>query len=126
MLIPATEAALQQIDYEWLCSSATVVNEIDATTFNEMINEGKAAIVDVREKDELPVVTEFNHIQISLSQLQQHTAWLTEDTIVVFCMSGKRSATAAKKLTDLFGASKKIYSLKGGIQQWIQQQKQTV
>jgi adenylyltransferase/sulfurtransferase len=126
LLIPATETALQQTDYEWLCSTATVVNEIDAAAFNNIIAEGKAAIVDVREKDELPVVTAFNHMQISLSQLEQHTAWLTENTIVVFCMSGKRSAAAAKKLTDLFGASKKIYSLKGGIQQWISQQKQTV
>ncbi len=125
-LIPATEAALLQTDYEWLCSPAIVVNEIDATEFNSIIAEGKAAIVDVREKDELPVVTTFSHLQISLSQLQQHSAWLTEDTIVTFCLSGKRSALAAKQLTDLFGASKTIYSLKGGIQQWLQQQIQTV
>ncbi|QNA46230.1 HesA/MoeB/ThiF family protein [Lacibacter sediminis] len=125
-LIPASIQALEQTDYEWLCSNSATVNEIDVAVFNEMVVEGKAAIVDVREKDELPVVTEFSHMQISLSQLQQHTAWLTEDTIVVFCMSGKRSAQAAKQLNDLFGASKKIYSLKGGIQQWIQQQKQTV
>lgn len=125
-LIPATIESLQQTDYEWLCSSATVVNEIDITEFNKIIAEGKAAIVDVREKDEQPVVTEFSHIQISLSQLQQHASCLTEDTIIVFCQTGKRSALAAKQLTELFGASKKIYSLKGGIQQWMQQQKQTV
>ena len=125
-LIPATLQALEETDYEWLCSTATVVNEIDASAFNEMIAEGNAAIVDVREKDELPVVTEFSHMQISLSQLPQHTAWLAEDTIVVFCMSGKRSAAAAKQLAEHFGTSKKIYSLKGGIQQWLQQQKQTV
>ncbi|MBP6687286.1 MAG: HesA/MoeB/ThiF family protein [Lacibacter sp.] len=125
-LIPATIEALQQTDYEWLCSSGTFVNEIDAAEFNRIIAEGAAAIVDVREKDELPVVTEFNHLQISLSQLQQHTAWLTEDKIVVFCLSGKRSAQAAKQLIEQFGTSKKIYSLKGGIQQWMQQQKQTV
>ncbi|MEJ8819438.1 HesA/MoeB/ThiF family protein [Lacibacter sp. H407] len=120
-LIPATIEVLQETDYDWLCSTATLANEIDATAFNEMIAQGKAAIVDVREKDELPVVTEFSHMQISLSQLQQHTSWLTEDTIVVFCLSGKRSAAAAKQLTELFGSSKKIYSLKGGIQQWVQQ-----
>ena len=125
-LIPATEAALQQTDYEWLCGTASLVNEIDATEFNRIIEEGTAAIVDVREKDELPVVTEFSHMQIPLNSLQQHTAWLTEDTIVVFCLSGKRSVQAAKQLNELFGASKKIYSLKGGIQQWMQQQKQTV
>ena len=125
-LIPATIEALQQTDYEWLCSTATIVNEIDATAFNEIIAEGKAAIIDVREKDELPVVTEFSHMQIPLNSLQQHTAWLTEDTIVVFCLSGKRSAQAANQLNELLGASKKIYSLKGGIQQWMQQQKQTV
>lgn len=125
-LIPATEAALLQTDYEFLCSSATVVNEIDANTFNTIIAEGRAAIVDVREKDEQPVVTAFSHVQIPLNSLQQHTAWLTEDTIVVFCLSGKRSTQAVKQLTELFGASKKIYSLKGGIQQWMLEQKQTV
>jgi len=125
-LIPATEAALLQTDYEWLCSSATLVNEIDANTFNTIIAEGTAAIVDVREKDEQPVVTAFSHVQIPLYRLLQHTAWLTENTIVVFCLSGKRSAQAAKQLTELFGASKKIYSLKGGIQQWMLEQKQTV
>lgn len=125
-LIPEDIAALEQTDYEWLCSSATLVNEIDATEFNRIIAEGIAAIVDVREKDEQPVVTAFNHVQIPLNSLQKHTAWLAEDTVVVFCLSGKRSAQAAKQLTELFGASKKIYSLKGGIQQWMQEQKQTV
>jgi molybdopterin/thiamine biosynthesis adenylyltransferase/rhodanese-related sulfurtransferase len=125
-LIPATIEALQETDYDWLCSTATLVNEIDATAFNEIIADGKAAIVDVREKDELPVITDFSHMQIPLNSLLQHTAWLTEDTIVIFCLSGKRSAAAAKQLNELFGTSKKIYSLKGGIQQWMQQQKQTV
>ncbi|RXK61714.1 hypothetical protein ESA94_01480 [Lacibacter luteus] len=124
-LIPPTIETLQQTDYKWLCSTTIVVNEIDATAFNQLIAEGTAAIVDVREKDEQPVVTEFSHMQIPLNSLQQHTAWLTEDTIVVFCLSGKRSAQAAKQLAEVFGASKKIYSLKGGIQQWMQQQ-QTV
>ncbi|HLP35784.1 HesA/MoeB/ThiF family protein [Lacibacter sp.] len=125
-LIPATLEALQETDYEWLCSTATLANEIDAAAFNDIVADGKAAIVDVREKDEQPVVTEFSHMQIPLNSLQQHTAWLTEETIVLFCLSGKRSAAAAKQLTELFGTSKKIYSLKGGIQQWMQQQKQTV
>ncbi|MEJ8843312.1 HesA/MoeB/ThiF family protein [Lacibacter sp. H375] len=125
-LIPATIEALQETDYEWLCSTATLVNEIDAAAFNDIVADGKAAIVDVREKDEVPVVTDFSHMQIPLNSLLQHTAWLTEDTIVVFCLSGKRSAAAAKQLNELFGSSKKIYSLKGGIQQWMQQQKQTV
>ena len=125
-LIPATINALQQTDYEWLCSTVTFVNEIDAAEFNLIIAQGTATIVDVREKDELPVVTEFTHLQISLSQLQQHTAWLTEESIVVFCLSGKRSKLAAKQLNEHFGTSKKIYSLKGGIQQWMQLQKQTV
>jgi sulfur-carrier protein adenylyltransferase/sulfurtransferase len=62
-LIPATTEALQQTDYEWLCSTVKVVNEIDPATFNTMIAEDKTAVVDVREKDELPVITEFSHIQ---------------------------------------------------------------
>jgi adenylyltransferase/sulfurtransferase len=124
-LIPATIQALEQTDYEWLCRFSGTVAEIDTDEFNRLVAEGKAAIVDVREKDEEPVVTEFSHMQIPLNSLQQHTAWLTEDTIVVFCLSGKRSAQAVKQLSEVFGASKKIVSLKGGILQWMQQ-KQTV
>lgn len=125
-LIPGTENNLLQTDYDWLCGTPMVPNELDATAFNRIIAAGTATVVDVREKDELPVITDFSHLQIPLNRLPEHTAWLTEDTIVVFCLSGKRSAKAAKQLTEQFGASKKIYTLKGGIQQWLQEQKQPV
>jgi molybdopterin/thiamine biosynthesis adenylyltransferase/rhodanese-related sulfurtransferase len=125
-LIPATATDLEQTDYEWLCGSSMLVNEIDVTAFNQIIAAGTATIVDVREKDELPVVTEFNHLQIPLNRLSEHSAWLTEETIVVFCLSGKRSARAVQQLNQQFGSTKKIYSLTGGIQQWMREQKQTV
>ncbi len=125
-LIPATLEELMQTDYEWLCGSATVVAEIDTDEFNSIIAEGNAAIVDVREKDETPVITEFSHLQIPLTRIAEHTAWLSEEVVVVFCQSGKRSAQAVQQLTTIFGVSKRIVSLSGGIVKWKNEQAQTV
>jgi rhodanese-related sulfurtransferase len=38
--------------------------------------------------------------------------------VVTICQTGKRSREAAKQLSTIFGASKKIYSLQGGILNW--------
>lgn len=124
--MPADINTFQQTNYEWLCHSSTDVFEIDSNQFNQLIKDGKSAIIDVREKDELPVVTDFNHLQIPLNSLEQHAAWLEEDTLVVFCLSGKRSAQAAKRLRDMFGTTKNIYSLKDGIQKWVQEKKEII
>ncbi len=126
LLIPATLEELMQTDYEWLCGSIKVVAEIDTDEFNTIIADGNAAIVDVREKDETPVITEFSHMQISLNRIAEHTARLTEDTIVVFCQSGKRSAQAVQQLITIFGTAKKIVSLKNGIVKWKNEQTQIV
>ena len=45
---------------------------------------------------------------------------IKSDTVIAFCQSGKRSLQAAKILSGIFGDTKKIYSLRGGIVQWKQ------
>ena len=124
-LIPKNEAEFLKTDYVWLCSSPVSSSEIDIDTFNSLIEKGAVDIVDVRELHELPEANEFPNIKIPLAQLSNNTSLIRTDTVIAFCQSGKRSLQAAKILSGIFGDSKKVYSLRGGIVEWKKQQ-QTV
>ena len=84
-----------------------------------MANSADVEIIDVRELGESPIPTDINYFQIPLSQLNKNLAAIKKETIVVFCQSGKRSLQAAQILFDTFGETKIIYSLKGGITEWV-------
>lgn len=118
-LIPKDAAALMQMNYEWLCaSSAAAQFEITAQSFAELINNNGIEIIDVREFDETPAVTEFACSKIPLSQLKDSVLNIKSGTVICFCQSGKRSLLATQLLTEIFGKTKKIYSLQGGILAW--------
>jgi len=118
-LIPKDEKEFLKIDYEWLCASPVQEAEIDTVTFNRLI-KGDVDVVDVREPHEIPTVNEFLHIRIPLAQLADNVSLIKSNTIITFCQSGKRSLQAAKILSGIFGDTKKVYSLRGGIVQWKQ------
>ncbi len=120
-LIPNDEEAFLKMDYEWLCSSH--INnkfEIDVAAFNKLVEDDNTTIIDVREKDEQPLINEFEHIQIPLNQLINNQSLIVKNNVIVFCQSGKRSLQAAKMLSELFN-NKNIYSLKDGIIDWKKQ-----
>ena len=121
-LIPKDEREFLKTDYEWLCSSPTSQAEIDSETFNNMISNGNVDIIDVRELHEIPEVGEFKHIRIPLAQLPDNVSSVSATNVITFCQSGKRSLQATKILSGIFGDTKKIYSLRGGILQWKQDQ----
>jgi len=127
-LIPANAEAFKATDYEWLCSSPPATFEINTETFDQILVDGNAAVIDVREIEEFPIVTEFSHLQIPLSQIGEKARTIATDTVVIFCQSGKRSLQAAQYLSGVFGDSKKIYCLKGGVLQWkaMHQQKESI
>jgi len=125
LLIPKGEQAFLQTDYVWLCSSPVNQAEVDPAAFNKMIANGNVDVIDVRELHETPGVNEFEHIRIPLAQLSDNISMVKSDNVIAFCQSGKRSLQAAKILSGIFGDSKKIYSLRGGIVEW-KKQKQTV
>ncbi|MFN3665294.1 MAG: molybdopterin-synthase adenylyltransferase MoeB [Sediminibacterium sp.] len=119
-LIPKDIAAFEQTDYNWLCNALPVTNEIDATTFEDWLGLDDMAIVDVRELHELPAVNEFEHYRIPLTKLLTDYQVLTQQKIVVFCQSGKRSRQAVSQLAQVLDKSKTIVSLRGGILAWKQ------
>jgi len=126
-LIPRNESEFLKTDYEWLCSSPIAGEEIDAQSFSDFIAKGNVDVIDVRELNEFPQVNEFPNIKIPLVQLKDKTGILNSDSIITFCQTGSRSLQAAKILSSIFGDKKKIYSLRGGILGWKQDQaKQSV
>ncbi len=120
-LIPGNDTEFLQMDYDWLCSSVGTQSEIDAGIFNDFIAKGDVDVIDVREPGEMPAVSDFPHIKIPLAQLPANITSIKSDTIIAFCQSGKRSLQAVKILSGIFGATKKIYSLRGGILEWKKQ-----
>ena len=120
-LIPANEVLFEQMDYEWLCASSSGSFEIDGGAFDKLMENENIDVIDVRELDELPAVNEFYHQNIPLKQIAEFILAIKSDTVVVFCQSGKRSKQAAILLSGIFGETKKIYSLKGGIESWKKQ-----
>ena len=122
-LIPANAVTFRQTDYGQLCDTRDNLAEIDSTTFNELLKNPGVLVLDVREYNELPEVNEFEHVQLPLSLLTDNCPPIENDTIIVFCQSGKRSITAARLLADKLGGSKKILQLRGGILHWKQQAK---
>jgi adenylyltransferase/sulfurtransferase len=124
-LIPADKTVFMNTDYEWLCNASNDnAFEIDVAVFDSLLTNNIATIIDVREKGELPAVDEFSHVVIPLSQLKDNVPAIANDTIIVFCQSGKRSLQAARLLSGKYGTSKTIHSLRGGIVAWKQYQQQ--
>jgi adenylyltransferase/sulfurtransferase len=118
-LIPANAADFITMDYEWFCASSNNKFEIGIENFNRIAHSADVEIIDVRELGESPIPTDFNYVQIPLSQFNNNIAAIKKETIVVFCQSGKRSLQAAQILFNTFGETKTIYSLQGGITEWV-------
>ena len=119
LLLPQDEEAFKEMDYVFLCSASFEPFEINVDRFNELIATSKVDIIDVREPGELPEIKEFNYIQIPLSIFEENIPLIENETVILFCQSGKRSKQAAQSLIDRMGTSKKIFSLKGGIINWL-------
>jgi len=117
LLIPENFAAFQKTDYEWLCSNQSA-NQIDINLFEQMMQDPAVSFIDVRELNEIPVVVEFDYLKLPLSSFKNTLEQIKAENVVLFCQSGKRSLSAARILSEHYGNSKKIYSLKDGIVAW--------
>jgi sulfur-carrier protein adenylyltransferase/sulfurtransferase len=118
MLLPKNEAEFIRTSYEPNCSTGGYI-EIDAEYFDELRSGSGVTIVDVRESDELPLIDEFEHLQMPLSKLMGGVPKIGSDIIITVCQSGVRSREAAKLFAQ-GDNSKKVYSLRGGILSWKQ------
>jgi sulfur-carrier protein adenylyltransferase/sulfurtransferase len=118
-LMPSTREEFEVRDYIIECADpAKAIFTIDITAFEKLRDNDDVLVVDVREAGEVPEVYEFSHIHIPLSRLKDEMDMIRKNTIITFCQVGQRSLIAARALADHFGATKKVYSLGGGIVNW--------
>jgi molybdopterin/thiamine biosynthesis adenylyltransferase/rhodanese-related sulfurtransferase len=120
LLIPASKEDFKTTDYVSLCTRQWQ-NEIDHTIFDKLLIMGNINVIDVREMNESPDIGEFPNYRIPFDQLAENLSVIQADTVVAICQSGKRSLLAAKQMAAIFGTSKSVFSLRGGILEWKRQ-----
>lgn len=109
-------------NYELFCETRMHPYEISVSQFDEMRSTEKITIIDVREINELPVVDEFEVIQIPVNSLKEKLPVISKKhKIALFCQSGIRSLKAAILLNEEYSGYQ-AFSLKGGITDWKQKQ----
>jgi rhodanese-related sulfurtransferase len=90
-----------------------VIKEINQAQMEELLNKG-AALIDVREEEELESGIIPGHIHMPLSDFDSYSDQLPKDRPIVFyCRSGRRSLAAAELAREW--TTQDLYSLAGGI-----------
>ena len=80
------------------------------------LQEGGASIVDVRQPSEFSDGHIVGAVNIPLNNLSKITSRIKKDTpVIVYCLSGSRSGSAARQLKSMGYAS--VYDL-GSIGRW--------
>jgi len=85
--------------------------------------ENQTLLVDVREKDELEVASYDvkNQLNVPLSELEQRFTEIPSDqTVIVACRAGARSARAIQFLIQNGYSEELLINLQGGITAWEQ------
>ena len=82
--------------------------EKQQSELDKIVNENNYVIVDVRTKEEYDTGHVKDAINIPVDTIDDKVELDKNKTIIVYCRSGKRSATAKQKLVDL---GYKVYDL---------------
>lgn len=90
---------------------------ISASQAKEMMNLDKVVIIDVREESEYKQGHIENSVLIPLNTISENNSQLPDkdQTLLIYCRSGNRSAKAAKKFVKL--GYQNVYDF-GGIIDW--------
>lgn len=116
-MIPKGISEFESFNYKAFCRINSTF-DLSYENFEPMIKKGNIQIIDVRESGEAPDIKHINHINIPLSKLKEQIPEIDAQTIVLLCQTGKRSTVAAEILSQHYGKSRKIFSLKDGIAAW--------
>lgn len=90
---------------------------ISASQAKDMMKQGDVVIIDVREENEYKQGHIENAILIPLNTIDENNLQLPDkdQTLLIYCRSGNRSAKAAKKFVKL--GYQNVYDF-GGIIDW--------
>jgi adenylyltransferase/sulfurtransferase len=110
------ESDVQEQAYDDMTS---LHQNIDTDFLFQLINNASADIVDIRGSEETPAVTAFPCLRIPMQELDHQMNILSAKNLVLICQSGQRSAILARELAKKYSSQKRIYSLKGGVNQLL-------
>ena len=99
--------------------SVSVIENVDAKTFKELVDAGKGIILDVRTPEEVSegYINNASTINLYDEDFNAKINLIQKDKqIYVYCKSGGRSSEAAELLKK--NGFSKVYNLKGGISEW--------
>jgi len=117
--LPKTEDDFLNMNYTDSCERTLGYTEIDITELFKLREEASTLLVDVRERHEFPLLDDQIYTNIPMSELAAFLETAIQAKNIIFiCQQGIRSVTAAELLQEKYGATKNIYSLKGGIAKW--------
>jgi molybdopterin/thiamine biosynthesis adenylyltransferase/rhodanese-related sulfurtransferase len=104
---------------ELLQQTMEEIEEIGAAQARELVEEGEAAVVDVRERDEWEEGHLPRAVHIPRGYLESRIEGAVPDKsrpVLLYCAGGNRSAFAAKTLEEL--GYENVLSLAGGFTDW--------
>lgn len=111
---PKDRGELEDTDYAVACGDGDTLGWAEALGL--MNNHSQAVLVDVREKDERPILDGFSYRSMPFSQIEGNKNVVGDSELVLlFCQSGIRSLKAMKILQREF-PGKRIHSISGGIE----------
>lgn len=93
------------------------LQKIDATTANQLLKDGEAVLIDVREPDEYIKEHVPQAHLVPLSGFNPEDFPKEHDKVAIFhCHSGGRTEASATQILQT--GFRKVYQLEGGIQGW--------
>jgi sulfur-carrier protein adenylyltransferase/sulfurtransferase len=104
---------------ELLQQTREEIEEIGAAQARELVDQGEAAVVDVRERDEWEEGHLPRAVHIPRGYLESRIEGAVPDRsrpVLLYCAAGNRSAFAAKTLEEL--GYENVLSLAGGFTDW--------
>lgn len=117
---PSSMEELKNTDYNFDCDATIPGNEMTVEELQEYVHGKKEIqLLDVRNKDELPLIEELYGLKFPLSEIENNIDKISRNKkVIVYCKTGKRSAMAIELLQNKFHFTN-LYSLKGGIDEWM-------
>lgn len=96
-----------------------VLATISVDEFEKKLNNAEVQLIDVRSAEEFSggYLKGATNIDVSLNDFNTRVAAFDKNKLVmVYCLSGGRSAAAAERLSEM--GFKKVYNMEGGIMKW--------
>lgn len=116
---PKTKQSILNTDYHFYCENK-VQSVANKEKLLQMLSHNDTCVLDIRNKDEIPKITDFQAIEIPMNELHSHAfeQILTYKNIVIICQSGQRSLKVTTQLQNTY-PHQKFYTFEGGVQNLI-------